>query len=473
MGGGHQRPGDCERGLFGARALILLFAALLAQAAQEPPSFREGLAFFKEGRLEEAEKAFLTALSESPAHAPSSVQLARIYSRWGRPEDARRTLQLALERRPNGIVLLNELGSLLLSETRAAEARPIFERAVAVEPGNPRARLGLAESLGELGNLEGALAELDEARSLDIRHPGLEVYRATLLSDLGRPGEAIEVLESALESTPDAPEAQRLLGLLAYSLNRDTQARDALAKVLARDPADVEARVTIGKIYFRRANYEDARLTFERVLEDDEASEDAHFYLGEIARASQRFEEAVLHYRKASSAAAGKGLGVALLKLGRYDEAERALEQALSEEREPSERAETLYLLGSVRNERGDEEGAVAALTEASKTDPNHPETRYLLGTTLARLGRGERARMELEAFRNLKEFEERKEKLELAIVERPAEADSYRPLIELYLEHGRGAEALPFLEKALALAPGDPALLAISARIREGAPPR
>ena len=167
-----------------------------------------------------------------------------------------------------------------------------------------------------------------------------------------------------------------------------------------------------GKIYFRRANYEDARLTFERVLEDDEASEDAHFYLGEIARASQRFEEAVLHYRKASSAAAGKGLGVALLKLGRYDEAERALEQALSEESEPSERAETLYLLGSVRNERGDEEGAVAALTEASKTDPNHPETRYLLGTTLARLGRGDEARTELEAFRNLKAFEERKEKL-------------------------------------------------------------
>ena len=369
-------------------------------------------------------------------------------------------------------MLLNELGSLLLSETRAADARPIFERAVDVDPKNPRARLGLAESLGELGDLEGALAALDEARALDVRHPGLDVYRATLLSDLGRPGEAVEVLESVLESSPDAREAQRLLGLITYSLNRDSQSADALARVLAKDPADVEARITLGKIHFRRADYDEARLAFERVLDDDEASEDAHFYLGEIARASQRFEEAAHHYEKARSAAARRGLGEALLKLGRYEEAEGALQQALSEETGPGERAEMLYLLGSLRNERGDEEGAVAALTEASKSDPNHPETRYLLGTTLARLGQGERARTELEAFRSLKAFEERKEKLELAILERPAEADSYRPLIELYLEHGRGEEALPFLEKALALAPEDPALLALSARIRRGAPP-
>ena len=429
------------------------------------------MALLQEGRLEEAEKAFLTALSESPAHAPSYVQLARVYSRWGRPEDARRTLEQALERRPDGIVLLNELGSLWISGKRPAEARPIFERAVTVEPRNPRARLGLAQSLGELEDLEGALAVLDEARSLEVRHPGLEVYRATVLSRLGRPGEAAEVLERVLESSPDAPEARRLLGLLAYSLNRDSQAADALTRVLASNPGDAEARLTLGKISFRRADYEKARLTFERVLEEDPANERAHFYLGEIEQASQRFEEAADHYRKSDSTEALKGLGSALLRMGRYGEAERALEQALSGETQPGQRARTLYLLGSLRNERGDEEGAIAALTEASRSDPHHPETRYLLGTILARLGRGEEARKELEAFRRLKTFEEQKTRLEIAILERPDDADSYRPLIELYLENGRGAEALAFLEKALALAPGDLALLELKARIQEGAP--
>lgn len=447
----------------------MLIRGVLAQASAEPASFREGVALVHEGRLEEAEKAFLEALADSPAHAPSSVQLARIYSTWGRPNDARRALESGLEYRPDGVVLLNELGSLLLGEGEAASARAIFERAISVEPGNPRARLGLAQSLGETGDLPGALGALDGASALGVRHPGLEIYRASVLSRLGRPAEAVSVLERVLERNPEAPEAERQLGLLAYTLNRDSEAFDFLTRALARNPEDAEARLTLGKLFFRRADYEGARRAFEVALEASPSSEEAHFYLGEIERASQRFEEAARHYQKSGSAAARNGLGEALLKLRRYGEAERALEEALAIETEPRARAETLYLVGNVRAERGDDEGAVAALTEASKRDPYHSGVRYLLGTALARLGHREEARSELDVFRSLQVFEERKSKLELAILERPAEAESYRPLIELYLEHGRAPEALPFLEKALALDPDEPALLELSARIHGG----
>lgn len=364
-------------------------------------------------------------------------------------------------------MLLNELGSLLLGEGKAAEARPIFERAISVEPSNPRARLGLARSLGETGDLSGALGALDAASALGVRHPGLEIYRAMVLSSLGRTAEAVSILERIVERNPGAPEAERQLGLVAYRLNRDSQALELLTRALERNPEDAEVRLTLGRLFFRRADYESAKRAFEALP----SSEEAQFYLGEIESASQRFEEAARHYEKSESAAARNGLGEALLKLGRYGEAEKALEEALAIEAAPRVRAKTLYLLGSLRAERGDDEGAIAALTEASKSDPYHSGARYLLGTALARLGRVEESRSELELFRDLKAFEERKEKLELAILERPAEASCYRPLIELYLEHGRGAEALPFLEKALALDPEDPALLELSARVREAKP--
>jgi tetratricopeptide (TPR) repeat protein len=367
------------------------------------------------------------------------------------------------------VVLLNELGSLWIEEKNAAEARPLFERALAVEPGNPRARLGLAECLVESGDLEGALRSLDETRAAGIRHPALEVYRASLLSELGRAGEAAEVLEAVLAENPGAPEAQRQLGLLAYQLNRDSEAAELLGRVLARDPGDVEARLTLGQVFYRRSDYENARLEFDRVLEIDEANDPAHFYLGEIEMASRRFEEAVAHYRKADLAAARNGLGAALLKLGRYDESERALEQALSTP--GGDRAFALYLLGNVRHERGDDEGALEALAESLTSDPHRAETRYLRGTILARLGRDEEARRELDLFRSLKAFDEEKARLQIAILERPGQADSYRPLIDLYIASGRAAEALPFLEKALAIAPSDPALLELSARIRKKAP--
>jgi tetratricopeptide (TPR) repeat protein len=426
----------------------------------------------REGRLEEAEKAFLAALAESPAHAPSSVQLGRIYSTWGRPKDARRVLEAGLERHPEGLGLLNELGWLLLGEGEAREARAVFERAIAVDPRNPRARLGLAQSIGETGDLQGALGILDEGAALGVLHPGLDVYRAMVLASFGRTAEAVSVLEKTLESNPDAPEAERQLGLLAYKLNRDAEAANYLTKALERNPKDAEARITLGKISYRRADYAGARLAFELALEASPPSEEAHFYLGEIERASQRFEEAADHYRKSgSSAGARNGLAEALLKLGRDDEAEKTLEDALATATEAKARAQTLYLVGSLRSERGDDQGAVAALAEASKSDPYHPGIRYLLGTVLARLGRGEEARRELEAFGALKSFEERKGKLELALLARPAEADSYVPLIELYLEEGRGDEALPFLEKALALAPDHPKLLELKRHIQGGEP--
>ncbi|HJS74581.1 MAG TPA: tetratricopeptide repeat protein, partial [Vicinamibacteria bacterium] len=257
--------------------------------------------------------------------------------------------------------------------------------------------------------------------------------------------------------------------LLFYELNRDAEAAELLGRALARNANDAEARMTLGRIFFRRSDYEGARRELERALELDSENGAAHFYLGEIEMASRRFEEAAEHYRKSDLDAARNGLGDALLKLGRYDEAERALEQALSSS--GGERAETLYLLGSLRHERGDDPGALEALAESSRIDPYRAETRYLLGTILARLGRSEEAQRELGVFRSLKAFEEDKTRLEVAVLERPGEADSYRPLIELYLANGRGAEALPFLEKALLLAPGDPALLELSARVREKAP--
>jgi Tfp pilus assembly protein PilF len=106
----------------------LLLAMWLQAGGAEPPSFREGLALVEAGRLEEAEKAFLAALASSPSHAPTSVALAKLYSQMGRHSEAQRVLEEALRLRPDGVVLWNELGSLLLATDRPQEAESRFRR---------------------------------------------------------------------------------------------------------------------------------------------------------------------------------------------------------------------------------------------------------------------------------------------------------------------------------------------------------
>jgi tetratricopeptide (TPR) repeat protein len=189
--------------------------------------------------------------------------------------------------------------------------------------------------------------------------------------------------------------------------------------------------------------------------------------LGELDAAALRFEEAVAHYREVGSAESDMAMAEALSKLGGNEEAIEALERALTLLRDPRSRARARYLEARVRLERADEKSALAALLEARRLDPYHLETRYLLGTTLARLGRAEEARAELDSFRKLKAFEQEKEKLEHAILERPEDGESYRPLIELYLDSGRQDEARVFLEKALLLSPESPHLRELERRAR------
>ncbi len=221
--------------------------------------------------------------------------------------------------------------------------------------------------------------------------------------------------------------------------------------------------LALGETHYRRAESKEARAAFEHALESDTKtpaeSESAHFYLGEIDLADRQFEEAAAQYRQSTSIEARRRLAEALSKSGHGDEAASVVEEALAASQDGRSKAATLRLSAELHLDRGEDDAALAALSQAKALDPNRAETRYLLGTLLARLGRTTDAAEELAAFRSLKAFDEEKEKLQVAILERPSEAESYRPLIELYVKAGREEEARSLIEKALLLAPDDPEL--------------
>ena len=129
-----------------ASALFLVLASLLPAIQEGPPGFARGLELFRNGQFVEAERSFLEALSSQPAHAPSSVYLARIYAQSGRNGAAETALKRALAERPNGTGLLNELGSIYLESGRVEDAEAAFTRARDTRPDNVRAIGGIAES---------------------------------------------------------------------------------------------------------------------------------------------------------------------------------------------------------------------------------------------------------------------------------------------------------------------------------------
>jgi Flp pilus assembly protein TadD len=414
------------------------------------------------GRAEEAEARFREALVVEPRNPRSVMGLARSLAATGHVADGAAVVEKALEESPGAGELYFLLGSLRVHLDQYQKALDALTRANELGVESPGVDVYRAIALAALGRRDEAEKTL---RLVLERNPGAPEARKQLglLLVETRPGEALDQLSQALDAVPDDLQTLETAGLLAVTLNRDEKAIELLSRALALDPSNTRMWLALGETHYRRAESKEARAAFEHALESDTKSpaesESAHFYLGEIDFADRQFEQAAAQYRQSTSIEARRGLAEALSKSGHGDEAASVVEEALAASQDARSKAATLRLSAELHLDRGEDDAALAALSQAKALDPNRAETRYLLGTLLARLGRTTDAEEELAAFRSLKAFDEEKEKLQVAILERPSEAESYRPLIELYVKAGREEEARSLIEKALLLAPGDPEL--------------
>lgn len=87
------------------------------------------------------------AIQVAPERADAHQGLGLCLARQGQLEDGVAALRTARKLRPNDPVILNNLGFALklVGQSQSAEARELFERAIAVDPGYDRARYNLAQ----------------------------------------------------------------------------------------------------------------------------------------------------------------------------------------------------------------------------------------------------------------------------------------------------------------------------------------
>src|SRR5690349_13195633 len=99
-------------------------------------------------------------------------------------------------------------------------------------------------------------------------------------------------------------------------------------------------------------------------------------HMGEAARARGQYDEAIYDFSRAreldpaEAAISLYNLGTVYRRLGRYDEAERALRQALAAWDEPVKLAAGYHLLAGLRAERGRYEEALRNYDRALGLDP-------------------------------------------------------------------------------------------------------
>jgi tetratricopeptide (TPR) repeat protein len=357
------------------RALALLTVMALAaaggavayQAAARQRDYRAALArgdsALKEDQTFTAIEAYSGAIELRPDSMLASLRRGQTYQRRGGRGDldaAARDFRTASRLDPAANRPLEELGDVLYQLERYTPAADAYERGLRLDDRSARVAYKLALARFRDGDVDAALAALNQVVRLDDRLPDAHHLRGVCLREKRRTAEAVVAFETAVALSPGLIPAREELADLYATANRRDEELEQLQVLAGLDRDHVERQVAIGLAHARAGHSDLAVLTLGRALE--------------------RWPDEPLLYRTLGQVwldiAQSRGDRVALSK------AREALERVASS---PNASSEILVLYGRALLQDGDVEGAARTLQQATTRFPVDPAAFLFYASTAER----------------------------------------------------------------------------------------
>ena len=305
--------GEFEAGkaLYGLASAGFLHRVGRARPAEEPSidsRVREhrnlGIAFYKSGMFEEAEREFRRSVDLRPGDDVGEFYLGLLAIRQNRFEDAVHSLRLAVQRAPDHGAIHANLAYALERLGRFDEARVAHARAAHLLPDDPTVQLTGAVLAIHRGDITAAdamlrasaarangkprsaawfhyaglcaayLGDLDRAAAILSEGAKLHAHAAVLINNLaavqerrGLSAEAAAAVERGLHEDPGMAQLHKNAGDLHYRAGRYDQALESYARAVRSAPelgGDVWLR--LGNIRYRRREADDAVRCWERAV---------------------------------------------------------------------------------------------------------------------------------------------------------------------------------------------------------------
>jgi Flp pilus assembly protein TadD len=203
--------------------------------------FDYGVALQKEGRWEEAEEQYKTALSFKPGDAKSHMNLAVVLTAQAKYDAAASHMEEALRLQPNDGEFHFSYASLLQRLGRGDEAGPQYEAAARLLPDLPEAHYNHALFLASEGKGNDALRELQRTVQLKPDYVDAQLKLADALFVKGDLEEAKVHYTAALGADPKLAVAHNSLGRLYLTQGQISQAIVQFGEALRLDPGYKEA----------------------------------------------------------------------------------------------------------------------------------------------------------------------------------------------------------------------------------------
>ncbi len=423
------------------RMAILALMAAAALPAQTD-YIAQAVTALQQGNTEAAEKQLQICLESSPRNVEALSVLAVVFDQERKYDRAEDTYKRALAAGANDPSLLNNYGNHLLTLGHADTARQMFLRSVRLDPANRNANVQLAKLAIDKEAGAEALTYLGHLSAQDRTGPDMDLLFGIALSSTGRYPEAEQHFRTAAATRPEDFEIQYDLGLAASKANHLPAAEEALKHALDLRPSDPSVVYDLAAVEMKQSKDIDA--------------------IALLAKAPPRPETE----RLLAEATQRQGYFADSIKAW-----DRYLRERPADETARRERAFTASAVGQ------DPQAAFETLTTYAKAHPGDAIGHYELGTALS-ANEPDRATQELSraillnprltaaymargllAYRrgdNASSQIDFKAASELE----PNNARILDRLAEAYTANGHPDLALPILERAARIAPGDSAVL-------------
>ena len=268
-----------------------------------------------------------------------------------------------------------------------------FNKAVALQPGDVRARLGKASTLLSLGKLDEAQQEVEVVRKKSPDMPLALYLKAAIAFQEKKYQAAEDALNKALSVAPKHAPSQLLMGAVTFEQGELESADKYLTSYLSANPLSPQATKLLGTLRLRQGRFEDALKLLKGI--SDQRPQDAQLLalLGSAYLRNKQFDLGTEYLSRAAelapdTAAVRAQLGLGLIAAGKAEAGIADLKSAV--EIDPNlMQADLLLVLAHIQQKKYAEAIAQAQKLKVKLADNPLPDS--LLGG--AYLAQGDKAK--------------------------------------------------------------------------------
>jgi tetratricopeptide (TPR) repeat protein len=246
-----------------------------------------GVAFYKAGMLDEAQREFRRVADLRPSEGSAPFFLGLIALRQARWDEAAEAFKLSVEKGGPRPAALHNLAIALERLGKLDQAEAAFGDATSRARDDARIMLGWGIAALKRGDFAVALGRLERARELagDRPAPALWFWAAALAraGTEDREG-AMEVARAGVAAHPANAVLRNNLAVLLEGAGDLAGAEAELRAALAEDPTLPQVSKNLADLYYRAGRYDEAHEAYERAAKlQPELGDDLWFKLGNIA----------------------------------------------------------------------------------------------------------------------------------------------------------------------------------------------